>query len=92
MLCVRLSLVAVNLAYGQGQGQLLMPSWIMGIDVVLMSSLVATLAASAGALISLRAATVRQAQQTSSAAFLLLFMPLMFVPSLPQQWHARLFE
>jgi ABC-2 type transport system permease protein len=41
-------------------------------------------------LISLRAATVRQAQQTFSIAFFILFIPLFLIPKLPETWRLKL--
>jgi ABC-2 type transport system permease protein len=63
--------------------------------IVGFSFLVATLAAGLGVLVSLRAATVRQAQQTFSIAFFLLFIPLFILPmlpNLPEDWQARIVE
>jgi ABC-2 type transport system permease protein len=50
------------------------------------------LASGVGTLISLRAATVRQAQQTFSFAFFALFIPMMLIPILPDEWKLRLAE
>jgi ABC-2 type transport system permease protein len=53
----------------------------------------AGLAASAGVLISLRASSVRQAQQTMSIAImLLLFVPIYGVQALPVDWKTRLVD
>jgi ABC-2 type transport system permease protein len=57
---------------------------------VVLSFLVASLAAGAGVLISLRAATVRQAQQTFSILNLILFIPLFLLPVLPEAWQNRI--
>jgi len=52
----------------------------------------ATLAASGGALVSLRAATVRQAQQTLSIGLMVLvFVPVFGSQALPSEWKARAF-
>jgi ABC-2 type transport system permease protein len=58
-----------------------------------VSLLTAWLAAGAGVLISLRAATVRQAQQTlSMATLILLFVPILGLRALPPETQARLME
>lgn len=52
--------------------------------MLLLASLTSLFAASAGVLVSLRAATVRQAQQTLSiAAMVLVFVPSLGIPALP---------
>jgi len=49
------------------------------------------LATNAGVLVSLRAATMRQAQQTLSAAMMILLFPLLFgVQAMPAEWKVRL--
>lgn len=78
---ILLALVTINLVHGEGR-LLLFPANI-GIAIVALSFLDALLAAGLGVLISLRASTVRQAQQTLSVAFLLLFVPLFVFPILP---------
>lgn len=57
---------------------------LIGLAIFLLSFLVAWLAAGLGVIVSLRAASVRQAQQTLSLAFLFLFVPLMVLPLLPE--------
>ena len=74
LLVLVLGLVTVNLASGHGTP--LVYQGIIGLGSVGLSLLGALLAASAGVLVSLRAPTVRQAQQTLSfAAILLLLVP-----------------
>lgn len=86
-----IALVPVNLMHGQG-GLLLYPLTI-GLGIVGLSLAGAGLAAGAGVLISLRAATVRQAQQTLSiTTMLLLFVPVFGVQALPFGWKVRLVE
>lgn len=87
MLSMLLGLITVNIAYGHGQ-LLLYPAAI-GIGIVVLSFLVAGLAATLGVLVSLRASTVRQAQQTFSIAFFILFVPMFLLPMLPAAWLAR---
>ncbi|HSF82704.1 MAG TPA: ABC transporter permease [Anaerolineales bacterium] len=82
------ALLTINIAYGRGE--LLLFPWKIGLAILLISLLVASLAAGLGVLISLRAATVRQAQQTFSLAFFALFIPLFLLPMLPEAWRLRL--
>jgi ABC-2 type transport system permease protein len=44
------------------------------------------LAASIGVLVSLRASSVRQAQQWMSFGMLVLFLPFMFIQFIPKAW------
>lgn len=83
-----ISLITLNLVHGEGE--LLMFSPQMIASILVLTLLVATLAAGLGVLVSLRASTVRQAQQTLSTAFFLLFIPFLLLPNLPQEWQARL--
>ncbi|MFN2235679.1 MAG: ABC transporter permease [Anaerolineales bacterium] len=88
MVCMLLGLVTVNIVHGKGQ--ILMYSWEIGIATIVLSLLVASLSSSLGILVSLRASTVRQAQQTFSLAFMLLFIPMMLIPVLPREWQGKL--
>jgi ABC-2 type transport system permease protein len=89
-LSLLLGLVTANLAFGQGR--LLLYPLPIGLGIVGLSLPAAGLAASAGVLVSLRAATVRQAQQTLSMAIMvLLFVPIYGLQALPLEWKARLF-
>jgi ABC-2 type transport system permease protein len=58
---------------------------MIGLAIFTLSFLVAWLAAGIGVMVSLRAASVRQAQQTLSVAFLVLFIPLLLLPLLPDE-------
>jgi len=91
MLTAVLSLVSVNALHWQGR-----IAWfpaVTAIGVPLLSLLTSILAASAGVLVSLRAATVRQAAQSLSVAvMILLFVPLFGVRLLPPEWKASLFH
>lgn len=82
------ALVTINFAHGEGE-LLLFPAQI-GVAIVSLSFLVAWLAAGLGILVSLRAASVRQAQQTLSLAFLFLFIPLFLVPLLPDSMRGTI--
>ena len=85
-----LGLVTLNLSES-GDGLLMYPN-IVALGAVGLSLLSAWLAAGAGVLISLRAATVRQAQQTLSiATMLLLFVPIVGLQALPPEGKERLF-
>jgi ABC-2 type transport system permease protein len=82
-------LITVNVVHGQGELLLYPPA--VGLGIILLSFLGAGLAASAGVLVSLRAATVRQAQQSLNlAVMLLLFVPIFGLQALPAEWQARL--
>ena len=80
-----LGLVTVNIAHGKGE--LLLYSPMIAVSIIGLMFLGAGLAASAGVLVSLRASSVRQAQQTMSIAIiLLLFVPIYGVQALPENW------
>jgi ABC-2 type transport system permease protein len=81
------ALVTINVAYGHGT--LLLFPWKIGLGVIVISLLVAALSAGLGVLISLRAATVRQAQQTFSLVFFVFFIPLFLLPMLPDEWRLK---
>jgi len=85
MLSLVLGLVTVNLKFGQGKLLLFAPA--TAVAVILGSLLGGIFMASAGVLVSLRASTVRQAQQTLSMSFLVLLFGAVFgINSLPRAW------
>jgi ABC-2 type transport system permease protein len=88
-----LGLVTVNLVHGKGE--LLLYSPMIAVSIIGLMFLGAGLAAGAGVLVSLRASSVRQAQQTMTIAImLLLFVPIYSVQALPENWKmpiAKLF-
>jgi ABC-2 type transport system permease protein len=91
LVCLLLGLATVNLAYGRGEW-LVYPAEV-GWGILGLSLLGATLVANAGVLISLRASSVRQAQQTLSIAImLLLFVPIFGSQALPAGWRRRIAE
>jgi ABC-2 type transport system permease protein len=90
MLSLLIALITINIAYGKGE--LLIFSWRMAFGIIGISLLVSSLAAGLGVLISLRAATVRQAQQTFSMAFFIFFIPFFLLPVLPEEWKIRVGE
>lgn len=84
-----LSLVSLNVVH-QGEGLILYPPLIAA-GALLGSLLASILVAAAGTLVSLRAATVRQAQQTLSVAIMvLLFGSVYGIRALPVSIQERL--
>jgi ABC-2 type transport system permease protein len=88
LLCMLLSLATVNVVHGQ-DGLLLFPAGIAA-GAVGLSFLLSFFAASLGALISLRASSVRQAQQTMSIGVYVVLIPLLLLPVLPQSLRTAL--
>lgn len=86
--CVLAGAVAINVVHGKGR--ILFYAAPVAAGIFGLTFLVALLASGLGVLISLRAATVRQAQQMFSVAFLLMFIPLFVLPMLPAPIKARL--
>ena len=84
-----LGLVTVNIAHGQGE--ILMYPLDVGLSILLVSFLMAALASTLGVLMSLRAATVRSAQQTLGVVALLPLLLVVIVPMLPTSWTERIF-
>jgi len=84
LICSFLGLITVNIAYGK-EGVLFYPTNIL-VGLVLVTFLVATLASSLGVLVSMKAKTVRQAQQIFSISFIVLFIPLFGIQYLPDSW------
>ncbi len=83
--------VTVNIAAGGGEFLFYPPGVAAGILGI--SLLAAGLVAGVGVLVSLRAATVRQAAQGLSIAIMLvLFVPIFGVQALPREWQMRIFE
>ena len=83
-----LSFITVNLSVS-GSG-LLLPPWRLGLAGPLVALLGSGLAASAGVLVSLRAATVRQAAQTLNVAVLIVvFAPVLGAQAMPESWRAQ---
>jgi len=79
-------LLTVNIAPHKG-GLLLYSGPVLAV-ALFGGLLTAGLAASAGVLVSLRAATVRQAAQTLSIGIMLcIFVPALAIPALPKAWR-----
>ncbi len=84
-----LGLLTVNAAHWHGH--LLLYPAAMAVGGTALSLLMAGLAAGVGILVSLRAPTVRQAQQTLGVVTMLaLWVPILGVNLLPQAWKANL--
>jgi ABC-2 type transport system permease protein len=86
--CVVLGVITINVV--NWRGELLFVPGTVAVWVIVIPLLVATLSGSLGVLISLRSATVRQAQQTFSIAFYILFVPMLLLPLLPASVRAAL--
>jgi ABC-2 type transport system permease protein len=72
---------------------MLMFSPLVGLAILVLSLLGAGLAAGTGVVVSLRASTVRQAQQTLSVSILmLLFVPVLGAQALPLRWKVSLVQ
>jgi len=88
--CMVVGVVALNVVHGK-DGFLFYPA-ANAFGILAITFLVSTLASGLGVLVSLRSATVRQAQQTFSFAFFLVFIPLFALPLLPEEWKMRVFS
>ncbi len=82
------SLVAVNVLHAGG-GLIMYPPLALALFVVGLL-VITTLAAGLGVLVSLRAPTVRQAQQTMSMAMFVVFVPIILMSFLPDSFQDRL--
>lgn len=91
LIILLVGLVTVNFVYGNGK-LLFYPATIT-LGGMVLSLLTATLAASIGVLVSLRAATVRQAaQQLVFASIALTWLPMFGLGLLPNEWQASLLK
>lgn len=89
MLSLVVGLITINVAFGEGR-LLLYPARI-AIGGTVLTLLVASTVAAAGALVSLRASTVRQAQQTLSVVSLVLVFGSVYgIQALPVEWQSAL--
>ena len=84
------SLVTINISFW-GNGLLFYPVQTTLVALV-FSVLIAGLSASIGVLVSLRAGSVRQAQQMMSAGMLVLFLPFMLIQFIPRGWVRSIVE
>lgn len=88
LISLTLGLVTVNIIFSEGE--LLMFPPIVGMGIIGLSFLTASLAAGAGVLISLRASSVRQTQQTLGIAMMLVvFVPIFGSQFLPSEWKIQ---
>jgi ABC-2 type transport system permease protein len=78
------SLVTINIGFGR-EGLLFYPLELT-LGALVFSILISGLSASVGVLVSLRAGSVRQAQQMMSAGMLVLFLPFMLMQFIPEGW------
>lgn len=78
------SLITVNIGFRDG-GLLFYPLEMFA-GALVFSLLISGLSACIGVLVSLRAGSVRQAQQAMSAGMLVLFLPLMLIQFIPRAW------
>ena len=78
------SVVTINIVYGRDG--LLFYSFATTMGALVFSVLVSGLSGSIGVLVSLRASSVRQAQQTMSIGMLVLFLPFMLLQFIPKSW------
>ena len=80
-------LITVNLVHGDGRLLMFAPEQLA--SIVVFTPLAAGLMASVGVHVSLRAKTVKQAQQTlSTAVLIILFLPVIAFPTIPESWKA----
>jgi ABC-2 type transport system permease protein len=90
MISLFVGLVTVNFSNDTAPTEIYTP--IMCLGIFLWSFLGAGLTGCAGVLVSLRASTVRQAQQTLSISImLLLFVPIFGIQALPEHWKQKIF-
>jgi ABC-2 type transport system permease protein len=78
------SLITVNIGFGKGE--LLFYPLDLTLAALVFSILISGLAGCIGVLVSLRAGSVRQAQQLMSTGMLVLFLPFMLIQFIPQSW------
>jgi ABC-2 type transport system permease protein len=78
------SLVTVNIGFRDG-GFLFYPLDLT-LAALVFSVLISGLSGSIGVLVSLRAGSVRQAQQLMSTGMLVLFLPFMLIQFIPESW------
>jgi ABC-2 type transport system permease protein len=82
-----ISLVTLNVAFSEGTLLMYPPATMLGILGI--SLLVALFGSGLGVTISLRAASVRQAQQTMGTLMFIMVIPFFALPMLPEEWKMR---
>lgn len=90
LLMLGFALATVNIAFGHGK--LLMYPAYVGIGAPLIALLIAVLLSSLGVIVSLKAATVRQAAQTMSLLFLVVIVVPILGMILPDAWKTHLWQ
>ncbi len=91
MIMLVIALLTVNVVHGDGE--LLFYDGLHLLGILLFTPLAAGLMAAIGVHVSLRAQTVKQAQQTlSTAIVIVLFLPALALPSIPESWQSRIGE
>nr|RPI80650.1 MAG: ABC transporter permease [Chloroflexota bacterium] len=88
MVSVILGVITVNVVNGQGRLLFFPPE--IAVAIFVLTLLVALLSAGIGVLISLRAPTVRQAQQTMGIVGLAPLIPLLLIPIVPQETQIQI--
>lgn len=84
-----IALLTLNIVHGRGQFLMFTPSQLLA--VLVFTPLAAGLMAAIGVHVSLRAKTVKQAQQTLSTAVLVVFLlPALVFPYVPVSWRAAI--
>ncbi|HEY0672182.1 MAG TPA: ABC transporter permease subunit [Longimicrobiales bacterium] len=82
-----IGLITVNVVHGHGQFLMFSPTQL--ISMLVFTPLAAGLMASIGVHVSLRAKTVKQAQQMlSTAVLIVLFLPAIAFPYVPDNWRS----
>ncbi len=88
---ILISVVTVNVAFGFRDGTFYSYSPATVLGTLVFSFLIALFSAGLGILVSLRAETVRQAQQVVSVGFMVIFIPVLLLAQfLPRETVARL--
>jgi ABC-2 type transport system permease protein len=89
LVCIVSGTIAINIVYGKGH--LIIYALPVALGIIGLTFLVALFGSGLGVLVSLRAATVKQAQQTFSVAFMIIFIPMFILPFLPPGLKTKLF-
>jgi ABC-2 type transport system permease protein len=92
LLILSIGLVSLNIAQWSKEGLILYTPLVF-LSSVVLGFLGALFASSAGVLLSLRASTVRQAQQNLGIGVMILFfIPGLVIPMMPSEWKKILFS
>lgn len=89
-LCLPVSLVTLNIAFAPGP---FLPSFAHALGTVAVVFAASGFGGALGVLISMRAASVRHAQQVLAiAVFMIAFVPIAALRVLPPEWTGRIFQ